>query len=168
MPLSCLNLESVNRMDMSQINLDGVVRDAIERSLPIAKRRRIEVSARLDSNSMILADSAMLTWAFLNVIENAIKYGKKGGKVVVSTKSSASLHKIAVVVGDNGEGIDESEIDRVFDRFCQTKEATSEAEKGSGLGLAITKEIVEQHKGRISIRSKRGIGTIVAMEFEMI
>ncbi len=161
-------LESANRMEMSQINVDEIVREVLEHLLPIARRRGIAVGSNLQSNSLIFADRGMLRRAFLNIIENSIKYGKKGGQVIVSTKSSPSLKRIAVVVGDDGEGIDEDEIDRVFDRFYRTREARSGVEKGSGLGLAIAKEIVEQHKGKISIKSKRGIGTVVAMEFEMI
>lgn len=161
-------LESATRMEMSRISLDDLVRDTVEHSLPIARRREIEIGINLDSRCTVMGDPGMLRRAFLNVIENAIKYGRRGGKVIVSTTSNVSLHKAAVVVGDNGEGIDENEIDRVFDRFYRTRGARGGGEKGSGLGLAITKEIVEQHTGRITIRSNRGIGTIVAMEFEMI
>lgn len=160
-------LESANRMGMSRIDLNDFLRDTVDHSLPIARRRGTDVRLKLGSRVSIPADPGMLRRAFLNVIENAIKYGRQGGQVVVSTKSNPALRKVVVVIGDNGEGIDENEIERVFDRFYRTKGARGGVEKGSGLGLAITKEIVEQHKGRISVRSKRGIGTIVAMEFNL-
>lgn len=160
-------LESTTQMDKTRISLDKFVQETVDHALPLATRKGIKVHLALESRCFIQADGEMLKRALFNVVENGIKYGKSGGKVKVTTKADSSFRKAVVIVGDNGEGIDESELERIFDRFYRTRRARSGDEKGSGLGLSIARQIIEQHGGRISIRSQLGAGTIVMIKLNV-
>jgi two-component system phosphate regulon sensor histidine kinase PhoR len=98
-----------------------------------------------------------LTQVFENLLENAIKYGRSGGRVVVSVARSQEgpRPQVDVTVRDFGPGIAEEHIPRVTERFYRVDAG---AQKGTGLGLAIVKHILTRHDGRLSISSKPGEG----------
>jgi signal transduction histidine kinase len=105
-----------------------------------------------------LIDENKFLKLLLNLISNAIKYGKKNGWVHLSAEGSDGETKI--IVADNGIGIPEEEAPFVFERFYRVdKVRTREKIGGSGLGLAICKSIVEAHGGYIDVQSKLGEGS---------
>lgn len=111
-----------------------------------------------------------LTQVFQNLIENAVKYGRRQSKVSVSASISqkmAGLNGPALVieVSDEGEGIPQHHIPRLTERFYRVDTHRSRNKGGTGLGLAIVKHIINRHRGRFSIASTEGVGSrfIVAL-----
>ena len=111
----------------------------------------------------ISANSTLIQRAFMNIIENAIKYSNEGSEVLV--KSISGNNAITVNIKDFGEGIPSSQIDKIFDRFYRIDKSRSRNSGGSGLGLSIAKRIFELHNATISIQSKQGKGTEVTIVF---
>jgi two-component system phosphate regulon sensor histidine kinase PhoR len=94
------------------------------------------------------------------LIDNALKYGKPGGQIEIDMFEMDD--RILVEVTDDGIGIAEKHLSRVFERFYRTDASRSRKIGGSGLGLAIVKHIIEAHKQTINVRSTEGIGTTFA------
>lgn len=106
-------------------------------------------------------DKERIERVIINIISNAIKYTKKNGKIdirAVSVENDIKIH-----VRDNGTGIPEADLGRLFERFYRVEKSRTSDTGGTGLGLAIAKEIVEAHGGTINIKSKLNIGTIVTI-----
>ena len=92
-----------------------------------------------------------------NLIDNSIKYGKEGGSTEVRFYEMGD--NILVEISDDGIGISESNLSRLFERFYRVDKSRSREQGGTGLGLAIVKHILEAHKQNINVRSTEGIGT---------
>ena len=109
---------------------------------------------------MVLADPDAMTQVFGNLIENAMKYGKSGGRVRVyaQTLSNAGENMVEFVVQDFGPGMAYEHLNRIFERFYRIDKARSRDSGGTGLGLAIVKHIVQAHGGRIWAESELGSG----------
>ncbi len=106
------------------------------------------------------ADKDRIDQVIVNIISNAIKYTPDGGTIVVSS-SMADKENILIRIMDNGLGIPEKDLPRIFERFYRVEKARTSDTGGTGLGLAIAKELIEAHGGNIRIQSKLNIGTIV-------
>lgn len=110
----------------------------------------------------IVGDRDRLEQVVVNIVSNAIKYTPPGGHIWISARSE-SEETVCIVVKDDGIGIPEEDVPRLFERFYRVDKARSRAAGGTGLGLAIAKEIVEQHAGHISIESVYGEGATVTI-----
>jgi PAS domain S-box-containing protein len=132
----------------------------IARSLsPLARARRVTLVASVPAGLIVNVDRAQLEQTLSNLIGNAIKYNRRGGRVRVQAKELPRGAGVEVSVRDTGIGIAEDELPYVFERFHRSKDPEARARKGSGLGLAIVKGIVSAHGGRVSVRSKIGSGS---------
>jgi len=109
------------------------------------------------SEGTLRADVRKLTLAMSNLVDNAIKYGKEGGRVTVSGKIEPS--GCTLEVKDDGPGIPPEDIPRIFERFYRVDKGRSRELGGTGLGLSIVKHIVESHKGTLRAESRLGVGT---------
>jgi len=105
----------------------------------------------------VRADEARLEQVLSNLVDNAIKYGREGGRVTVSARALAE-NQVEVVVQDDGPGLPPEALDRVFERFYRVDKARSRERGGTGLGLAIVKHIVQSHGGRVWAQSEPGRG----------
>src|SRR5512140_2795623 len=103
------------------------------------------------------ADVRKLTLAMSNLVDNAIKYGKEGGRVTVSGKIEPSEYTLEVK--DDGPGIPAEHLPRIFERFYRVDKGRSRELGGTGLGLSIVKHIVESHEGTLQAESRLGVGT---------
>ena len=108
----------------------------------------------------VFADQEKIRQLFNNLIDNSIKYGRFGGTVVASVYNTDDKN-ILVEISDDGMGINEKYLNRVFERFFRTTEGRGRDATGSGLGLSICKHIIEAHGHNIHVRSKENIGTTI-------
>jgi two-component system phosphate regulon sensor histidine kinase PhoR len=104
------------------------------------------------------ADGNRLEQVLANLVDNAIKYGRTQGSVIVGGENRGS-DKIEIYVRDDGPGIPTESLDRVFERFYRVDKARSREQGGTGLGLSIVKHIVQNHGGEVWAKSEPGKGT---------
>tara|TARA_Y100000991_G_scaffold119756_1_gene90355 strand:- start:226 stop:1089 length:864 start_codon:yes stop_codon:yes gene_type:complete len=108
--------------------------------------------------SEVFADKERIQQLITNLIVNSIKYGHKNGTTEVDVVNTDE-EKILVKISDNGEGIEEEHIPRIFERFYRVDKSGARSEGGSGLGLSIVKHIIDAHDEKIFVESKYGIGS---------
>ncbi|TAD85941.1 MAG: sensor histidine kinase [Bacteroidetes bacterium] len=113
----------------------------------------------------VFADKEKIRQVVINLITNALKYGKPNGSVVASVYHTDG-ERVLIEISDDGIGIPEEHLPRIFERFYRTDLARSRKVGGSGLGLAICKHIVEAHNETIHVRSKPDVGTTVGFTLE--
>ncbi|RYF97816.1 MAG: sensor histidine kinase, partial [Chitinophagaceae bacterium] len=119
---------------------------------------------KYDNPTWVNADRDKICQVVVNLIDNSIKYGKEGGTTYLK---SFELHdQILVEVTDDGVGIEEKCLPRLFERFFRTDKSRSRQIGGSGLGLAIVKHILEAHQQTITVRSTEGLGSTFAFTLE--
>jgi two-component system phosphate regulon sensor histidine kinase PhoR len=106
----------------------------------------------------VFADKEKIRMVLINLIDNSYKYGKQGGYIVFSCYKTDD-GQVLVEISDNGYGISEEHLPRIFERFYRTDLARSRKEGGSGLGLSICKHIIEAHEQSIHVRSTIDVGT---------
>ena len=160
-------LDEINQLESGEIqmqesvfDLKEVFDDAIESIEFKAKEKdiRIYYGKKYDQRIYVKADKKQIQKVILNLMVNAIKYGFANiGKVKISFFDMDD--KTLIEVTDNGPGISNEDLGRIFERFYRTDKARDREQGGSGLGLAIVKHIIEAHKQTIYTRSTIGIGT---------
>lgn len=110
-------------------------------------------------------DNRQMQKVINNLLSNALKHTSKGGEITVRIGQSGDY--VFIEIKDNGQGIEEKELSRIFDRFYQIEHLESTANTGTGIGLALTKGIIELHKGTISVSSKPGEGTLFTVKLPL-
>lgn len=142
--------------------IQDLIREVIE-SLSIRLQQR-EIVASIkkgcEAPVYVFADKEKIRQVLINLISNATKYGKPGGTIVASVYSTDEF-KVLIEISDDGIGIDEEHLPRIFERFYRTDKARSRDKGGTGLGLAICKHIVEAHGESMHVRSKPDVGTTI-------
>jgi two-component system phosphate regulon sensor histidine kinase PhoR len=118
-----------------------------------------------ESPLTVHADKEKIQQVLLNLLENSIKYGKTGGNVVASMYKTDGKH-ILVELSDDGIGINEKYLLRIFERFYRTEEGRTIDVTGSGLGLSICKHIIEAHGQTIHVRSTEHVGTTIGFTLD--
>ncbi len=124
-----------------------------------AERNNLEVNCLIDEHTMVFADMAMMQSVLMKLINNAIRFNKKGGRIEISSVDYDNKQEI--IISDSGTGITESNLSNIFRIDVNTKTPDAENECGSGLGLIICKELVEKNRGTLKIESEYGSGTTV-------
>ena len=113
----------------------------------------------------VFADKEKIRMVLLNLVENASKYGKQNGLITASVYTTDGKH-VLVEITDDGIGIEEEHLQRIFERFYRTDSARSRDKGGTGLGLAICKHIIEAHGQPIHVRSTPDVGTSIGFTLE--
>jgi len=139
------------------VEIDRVVALAIDQNRVAAESSRVTIVSGGDAGAEVYGDEPLLAVALHNLIANAIQYSPKGSRVGVGVKNSDGIVEIAVT--DQGIGIPDEELDRVFERFFRIDPARSRHTGGSGLGLSIVKHVVQNHGGDIRVWSQPGNGS---------
>ena len=149
-----------SEMTMARFPFSAAI-DSVLRSIELeARRHKHELTHDYSENlPLIMGDRGRIEQVMLNVLGNAVKYTPDGGKIDMLVGTSGK--NVFVRVTDNGIGIPEKDLPRLFDRFYRVDKARSRESGGTGLGLSIAQEILNQHKGRIEISSEYGKGTSV-------
>lgn len=141
-----------------EVDMNALIEQAVETMQKLAKKRKIIVNAK--PHLFVLGDKQRLSQIFTNIISNAIKYSPDGSSIVIRAKKEKQF--ICIEVEDEGVGISKIEQKQIFKSFYRAKNANGSAQ-GLGVGLYIVKQIIEKHKGKISVQGKKGKGTIFKM-----
>jgi signal transduction histidine kinase len=145
----------------SAVAISAPVANAVEGVQTEAVRMAVEVVVDVDPAAVALGDEGALTEALLNVVGNAVKYSREGGRVVVS--AVCRDEKIVISVTDTGVGIPAADLPRIFDPFYRGQAGESGV-AGAGIGLALTARIVQAHGGSIAATSDPGRGSVFVIE----
>lgn len=144
-------------LNISDTNLNNMLENIIKRLTPLADKKNIELEFTCNKNIMLQADEMKLSLAISNLIDNGIKYTPSGGKVKINIDSDENFAYITVQ--DNGIGINESEQEKIFERFYRIDKTRDRETGGTGLGLSITNSTIIMHNGNIKLTSDEGLGT---------
>lgn len=154
----------MTRLNMENFDIVALAKEIADQNEIEAQRHAIKLTVKyadaLPSAFRVSADKHYVGQVLVNLIVNAIRYGRQGG--MVNVKFRDMLDKILIEVEDNGVGIGKEDINRVFERFYRVDKSRSREQGGTGLGLAIVKHIIEAHGERITVRSESGVGTTFA------
>jgi two-component system phosphate regulon sensor histidine kinase PhoR len=151
----------------TNIVIQELIKEVFESLSIKAESEQISFSIKkgCEAPLIIFSDKEKMRQVIINLLDNSIKYGKKGGHIVASMYKMDEKH-ILIEISDDGIGIPEKHIQRIFERFYRTEEGRSRDITGSGLGLAICKHIIEAHGQTIHMRSTEGVGTTVGFTME--
>ncbi len=153
--------------DPREVELTAVVAEALDRCRMKASARGIELAAACDEGLFVLGDEDLLVTALRNLLENAVAYSPEKTRVVVSaTRDGADAAQISVA--DQGIGIPEKELERIFERFYRVDPARSRVTGGTGLGLSIVKHVVAAHDGKVTVWSKEGVGSTFTFRLPLL
>lgn len=162
------DLETISQLEVGALELDiekydftQQLKDTVEALEFQANKQgvKLQLSKKYDKPIKVYADKFRIRLVLVNLITNSIKYGKAGGK----TSIGLDFYKdqILIEIKDNGIGIDEKHLPRLFERFYRVDKGRSREQGGTGLGLAIVKHIIEAHNETINIESSLGKGTTI-------
>jgi len=144
--------------DPRPVALDTVVAEAVDRCRMRANARGITLAAVGSRGLSVLGDEDLLVTALRNLLENAVAYSPEKTRVVITTMKTPEGHA-ELSVADQGIGIPERDLERIFERFYRVDPARSRATGGTGLGLAIVKHVMAAHNGKVTVRSVEGAGS---------
>lgn len=144
--------------EFQSVDLNTVAKNVTETYAPKAVERDVNLRFAPDvSLPRVFGDSKSLERALSALVDNAIKFSPKGGDVIV--RPSARADDVLLAVEDHGIGIEKEKLSRVFDRFYHLERHENDLFGGIGLGLAITKQVIEQHQGKLTVTSTPGRGS---------
>ncbi|MEY4262847.1 MAG: hypothetical protein RLY88_555 [Actinomycetota bacterium] len=149
------------------IDLSGVISEAVERNQVLAERRHVRISFDAPAGIKVLGDHEMLTMAVKNLIENAILYSDEGSQVGIGLKTEPA-NIAAISVTDNGVGIAQEHLERIFERFYRADPSRSRQTGGTGLGLSIVKHVALNHRGDIQVFSRPGLGSTFTLRLPIV
>jgi two-component system phosphate regulon sensor histidine kinase PhoR len=156
--LSRLEEESErSRISFEKVTLKPMLQSAIELSSPKAADKQMTIELLCDERIEARINSALLEQGVLNLIDNAVKYSKPGGRIEITANHTDK--EIIISVKDNGCGIEKEHLSRIFERFYVVDKSRSRKLGGTGLGLAIVKHIAQVHGGYVTVESTPGLGS---------
>ena len=150
---------SESKVNMVKFDLKALTNEIIQDLEVMAAAKHIKIMYKDGAAQAfsVMADREMIRQVFVNLIVNAIKYGKEEGTIKISFYDVEKM--VLVEVSDNGTGIEEKHLKHLFDRFYRVESSRSRKIGGSGLGLSIVKHIIEAHQQTINVRSTPGLGS---------
>lgn len=146
-------------------DLAQVLRSVAEAVAVTAEGREMEIRPEFPDRLDVVGDRDELSRLFLNLVDNAVKYGDRGTVVRVVGTAGERMARVEVI--DRGAGIPQEHIPRLTERFYRVDKGRSRAAGGTGLGLAIVKHVVNRHRGQLRIVSEEGLGTTVTVELPL-
>lgn len=149
------------RLNVAEVDFRALVQGIIEDSASLARRKLIELELDGPPSAGIFGDAHRLESVVSNLVGNALKYTQDEGRVRVRLRDEPA--RVVLDVEDDGPGISEEDLPRVFERFFQVVGSERRREGGVGIGLALAKELTELHGGELSVRSTPGRGTTFSL-----
>jgi len=144
-------------VQLSAVDAAAAVLDAVEKVRPLAGQRRLVVATRPGPDYAVIADPVRLDQILLNLLSNAIKSTEGTGQVTLNAQRAGDW--VAITVTDDGVGIAEADLDRIFDEYIQV-EGGRAASDGTGLGLPVSRRLAELMKGTLTVASELGRGSV--------
>lgn len=167
------DLDEIAKLESGQIvlnkekfDIQTLVKETIDDLEDKANTANIKLHFNTKGNNptYVRGDRKKIQQVLVNLIDNSIKYGNRGGQTQI--KTIPLIDQILIEITDNGQGIEEKNLPRVFERFFRADKSRSREVGGSGLGLAIVKHIIEAHQQNVHVRSTEGIGTTFSFTVE--
>ncbi len=153
------------KIEMRSFDIKELIVEVLESLELIASEKNITLKLHKDYNSkFVLGDRSKIAQVLINLISNSIFYGNENGNTIIRLFSMDNI--ITIEVSDDGPGIEQQHIPRLFERFYRVEKSRNRNEGGSGLGLAIVKHIIESHGQSISVRSTIGIGSTFSFSLD--
>ena len=152
--------------DPRPVALDTVVAEAVDGCRMRANARGITLASVGSRGLSVLGDEDLLVTALRNLLENAVAYSPEKTRVVITTRKTPEGNA-ELSVADQGIGIPERDLERIFERFYRVDPARSRATGGTGLGLAIVKHVMAAHNGKVTVRSVEGAGSTFTLSIPL-
>jgi two-component system, OmpR family, sensor histidine kinase BaeS len=153
-------------LDMKEVDLAEIARHSVDLFCAEAEEKKIQLNITAESEPFLLeADPQRMEQAIGNLVGNALRYVPENGRIDV-TVNRLVTGTLVLTVSDNGPGVQEADLPRIFDRFWRADSARTRQSGGSGLGLAIAKELVEAQGGKIGAHNRMGGGLEVVLSFD--
>jgi len=146
------------RLNRQPLQFRSTVQDAIDDLQARALARDVALENLVPGSFVVLADNDRMRQVVSNLVDNAIKYGRPGGRTSVSGRHLDD-GRMEITVADDGPGIPRDSQERIFERFYRVDKARSREQGGTGLGLAIVKHVIQAHGGEVRIESEPGVGS---------
>ncbi|HSC54854.1 MAG TPA: ATP-binding protein [Phnomibacter sp.] len=168
------DLDEISKLESGEIPLQkenfviqDLVKEVYEMAHLKANTKKIKCSFKKGTEFPIsvFADKEKIRQVLMNLVDNAVKYGHENGTIVASMYTTDGK-RVLIEISDDGDGIAEEHLGRIFERFYRTDIARSRKVGGSGLGLAICKHIIEAHGQTIHVRSKLNVGTTIGFTLD--
>jgi signal transduction histidine kinase len=149
-------------LEKERVDLAGLCRTAVQALQARAAQKNQVLDIQIDpSTGVVVGDARRIRESIEHVLRNAISYTDDGGRISVA--ASGEEARAFVTIKDNGPGVSEEDLPRVFDRFDRVVEPGVRGEAALGLGLPLTREFIEAHGGSVTLESKQGEGTTVTL-----
>ena len=157
----------ITNLKIERFDICDLIRHLVDSFEIKMKQKGLEITYDFgnDKSIFVNADSLRISQVMSNLIENSLKYGVENGTIEILTKN-ISKEKVLIRVIDNGQGISEEDLPRVFERFYRVDKTRNRQEGGSGLGLAIVKHIVEAHNELVYVESSLNVGSEFSFTLE--
>ncbi|MEP6465459.1 MAG: ATP-binding protein [Parafilimonas sp.] len=154
-------------MHKKKFIIQDAIREVFETLSKKSKEKSINCTIKkgCEQPVEVLADKEKISRVLINLIDNAIKYGKPEGNITAGIYTTDDKH-VLVEISDNGMGISEEHLPRIFERFYRTDTGRSRNAGGTGLGLSICKHIIEAHDQSMHVRSKPDVGTTIGFTLD--
>lgn len=152
------------KMEMEEANLISIINNSLRQNTVLAQKKGQKLSFCVDNgDAFICCDPARINQVINNIVSNAIKYSGENTEIKISVEEEADIYKVSI--SDEGMGIPEEDLDRIFERFYRVDKARSRLMGGTGLGLSIVKEIMEAHGGSVKALRNPDKGTTMILKF---
>jgi two-component system phosphate regulon sensor histidine kinase PhoR len=152
------------QLEPGDVRLRRLVDDVATALATRAEERGVSIVNEVGEDVIVTADARRLEQMLTNLMDNAVKFNREGGRVTVSHERDA---RERIVVADTGDGIPAEHVERIFERFYRIDRARSRELGGTGLGLAIVKHLARAHGGEVSVRSSVGAGSAFIIELPL-
>jgi signal transduction histidine kinase len=163
--LDIAGFESEKKQDFKLIKISSLMNSIIDIYKPVIEEKKIILKNNIQNNLQLFGNKILLTQCFTNIIDNAIKYSKNDINSFIEINLFIENNSIYIEFRDNGEGIDEKDYNRVFDRFVRLEKHRQT--QGNGLGLSMVKAILKLHEAPISLSDNKP-GLIVSIMFKKL
>lgn len=163
--LQLSEIENNRDVNMQVCSARDILENTIHSLEHIAAKQEVSLSLEAGEPLLITANPRRLRQLFTNLVDNAIKYNRRGGTVAVTAASAEGI--MTVRIADTGIGIEEKHFERLFERFYRVDKSRSREMGGTGLGLSIVKHIVQLYDGEIQVESRMGEGSVFTVRLPL-